>query len=353
MGPRRYHLRLHADLRSPRAVLLAASITAGCASAPAEGPPAAGARGETLSFTFENDIFGQSDNGYTDGLNVGWVSAEARELRPDSLAKKWLDFADVLPLVPLENPRKYATWSFGQEIYTPTVISTANPPASDQPYAGILFADFGIVARGDRHAQSWRVRLGVVGPESGADWVQESVHEALGITRPLGWSQQLPTEPVINIDYTFAPTWIGTDGEGVAWRAIPAVGAGAGTYFTGAGASLIGAVGVNLPETIGLSTLRRGVDPLAPISVNHDRASFAFFAGAGGFVVGHFLPLDGTVFRGSRSVESEPTVGYLTGGLRWSGSGFSLGLQYTAFSDTFEGQRSDPNYGAITLTWSR
>ena len=57
--------------------------------------------------------------------------------------------------------------------------------------------------------------------------------------------------------------------------------------------------------------------------------SVAFFGGIGGHAIAHYLPLDGTVFKDSRSVDTEPFVGNTSIGVALRRGGFALSLAAT------------------------
>ena len=61
-----------------------------------------------------------------------------------------MDFWSFLPHIGNENCKVYAAWTLGQEIFTPDDITLINPPADDQPYAGVLFLDSTLYARSKR-----------------------------------------------------------------------------------------------------------------------------------------------------------------------------------------------------------
>jgi lipid A 3-O-deacylase len=77
----------------------------------------------------------------------------------------------------------------------------------------------------------------------------------------------------------------------------------------------------------------------------------SFFGGLGGYGVAHYLPLDGTVFQDSRSVESEPFIGTGSLGLSLRHEGFVMSLAATFFTDTFKTQRESAEYGTLSMSW--
>lgn len=306
-----------------------------------------------LTFTVENDAFTGSDNNYTNGLGISWVSGNLNTNEDDRFVSKWQRFWSFLPFVGDEGYDTYASWTLAQEMHTPDDITDPNPPADDQPYAGVLYVDSLLYARKERWAHVWELKVGVVGPASQAENVQRDFHELIGGDEPMGWDTQLPNEPVINIGYTVAHlAAAGHAGQSAEWRVVPVGTVGAGTYFTGVGAGVYGELGWNLVDALGGTALRTGLNAASTVGVGPvDDWSVAFFGGLGGYGVAHYLPLDGTVFHDSRSVESKPFIGMGSLGFALRRGGFALSLAATFFTDTFDEQRENAEFGTVSLSW--
>ena len=182
----------------------------------------ANARGEALTITGENDVLTNSDNNYTNGGAISWVSADLDTYDSDSFVSKWARFWKFLPFVLDDGYSTYAGWSLVQEMNTPDDIQDPNPPEDDQPYAGVLYVDSLLYARKERWAHVWQLKAGVVGPASQAESVQKKVHDLIGGDEPLGWDTQLPNEPVVNITYTGSYLAAsGHVGRSAEWRIVP------------------------------------------------------------------------------------------------------------------------------------
>jgi hypothetical protein len=78
----------------------------------------------------------------------------------------------------------------------------------------------------------------------------------------------------------------------------------------------------------------------------------SFFGGVGAYGVAHYLPLDGTVFRDSRSVDSKPVIGMGSFGFCLRRETFTLSFARTFFSDTFETQRQGTDFGTVSVSWT-
>ena len=178
----------------------------------------------------------------------------------------------------------------------------------------------------------------------------------MGADEPMGWHTQLPNEPVINVGYTAAYL----DGRRACgpnraqWRVGP-LGHRRGRERTSPepASACYGEVGWNLVDAFGVTALRSGLNAASTVGVGRVKGwSSEFFGGVGGYGVAHYLPLDGTVFRDSRSVESEPSIGMGSLGFCVRHEGLVVSLAATFFSDTFETQRENrPQFGTLSVSW--
>jgi len=332
------------------ALILGALLSCGAVDCVAQ--PVAPYRG-ALTVTVENDVATGSDNNYTNGIGMSWVSNATKTYDEKSFVRRWGDFWSFLPFVGKDGYRTYVAWSVAQEMHTPDDIKIANPPLDDQPYAGVLYLDNIVYAKGERATHAWQLRVGVVGPASQAENVQKWFHDVTGGDEPMGWDTQLPNEPVINIGYTGAYLLArGNLGKSAEWRIVPVANVGLGNYFTGAGVGVYGEVGWNLVDALGGTALRQGFNVASTVGVApSDKWTVSLSGGVAGYGVLHYLPLDGTVFRNSRSVESKPFIGMGTLGVSVRHRNFVAFVGRTFFSKTFETEREDVQFGTFSLSW--
>lgn len=305
-----------------------------------------------VTFTLENDVFTKSDNNYTNGVGVAWVS-RAVDPHDDGVLGRWTGFWSFLPFVGDDDSMTYASWAVAQEMYTPDNIKVPNPPTDDQPYAGILYVDSTLYSRKPGWTHAWQLKLGVVGPASRADEVQRNFHKMLGADQPQGWSTQLPNEPIVNVTYTVAH--LAAEGRTVGsteWKVVPVATVGVGNYFTGAGVGIYGEVGWNLVNALGVTALHSGLNAASTVGVRpQNRWSVSFFGGVGAYAVAHYLPLDGTVFRHSRSVNTDPVVGMSSFGFCVRRDRLTVSFARTLYSETFRTERALTDYGTLSASW--
>ena len=342
-----------------RRVTCAAPALAACAvlAAPyanaAESADTAEGAASAITLTIENDLFTGSDNNYTNGIGLTWVSRNVNTYEPDSFVSKWAGFWKFLPFIGDDGYETYAGWSLAQEMHTPDDITVPDPPLDDQPYAGILYVDSILYARKERWTHAWELKLGVVGPDSKAGNTQRWFHDVIGDDEPMGWDTQLPNEPVINLTYTVAHLLAeGSAGRTAQWRVVPVGSIGLGTYFTGVGLGTYAEVGWNLVPNLGGTALREGLNAASTVGAGPVHGwSVAFFGGFAGYGVAHYLPLDGTVFKDSRSVDTEPFIGQGSVGVSVRHGGFVMALSRTYYTKTFDTERQKPEFGTLSMSW--
>lgn len=243
-------------------------VVAACRSRrpdPEAGPTQRPASDLTLALTVENDAFaGNSDNNYANGVGISVQTGRLGGGDDDGFLGDWVDFWSFLPALRDEGCSVYAKWTLGQEMYTPNDIRNPLPQPDDQPWAGILLLDSTLYATTLRLTHAWNLRLGMVGPSAHADDLQTWYHELIGAPEPQGWEHQLPDEFIVSVDYTLGGEWLSRDLRGSAsCRLVPLGGLSLGNCFTGASAGMYGEFGWNLAPSVGLLSIRRGMDSLS------------------------------------------------------------------------------------------
>lgn len=230
------------------------------------------------------------------------------------------------------------TLELGQDMYTPTEDAVRSLPGQ-RPYAGWLYVRGASIAVTQHDRRSAEIILGVTGPASFAGQAQEAFHHLVhGFRRPLGWSNQLPTE----LDGALRAEdarYIAPSGAAHQWvDLVPAAHLTVGTLRTAVGASARARVGIGLTHPWLADPERRWWEAY-------------LFVGGQTEAVARDLFLDGSTFHRSVHVSREPVVGAWERGVGvrlWR-----LGLEYRAVSQGRE-YRTGPAvhpFGGITLSW--
>ncbi|MEO6245933.1 MAG: lipid A deacylase LpxR family protein [Opitutaceae bacterium] len=303
----------------------------------------------------ENDSFTGTDQHYTNGLKISWLSAELTAWGHTGWRQSLLDH---LPFVPRLEGQKDVGMAFGQNIYTPRDIKARNPDREDRPYAGWAYFEFDFITKTPAIMDNFAIQIGVVGPHSYAEETQTRFHRLIGIGEPHGWDYQLRDELGVNVIYERRWRLYGRafdDSLGLDF--VPHAGVSVGNVQTYANTGGTVRVGYQLPSDFGVQLSRGGSVGGSPADdrdprVAHDRnLSFFLFAAVDGRAVARDLFLDGNTFRHSRSVTKEDLVADLSAGVGLVAGRWQLTFTHVRRTREFEAQ-AEPfnNFGSFTLS---
>lgn len=166
-----------------------------------------------VGIVLENDLFTSSvnDKYYTNGVEIFY---------------RFLSGDTSTTLI-----KKINEVRAGQYIFNPQTVKAADPGIHDRAFAGYLFGQFA-QSRFYRNESLLRFsgQIGVVGPGSGAEQVQETIHDVFGYKPVNGWDYQIRNTLALQVGATYALKVAGTDHIDLHARANVV----AGTAFTGA-----------------------------------------------------------------------------------------------------------------------
>lgn len=141
-----------------RLVIMVGGIACSAAS-PAAADHASDEETGTFVLVVENDLFRNTDRGYTSGIRVGWIT-------PPDHAPDWIEhLARQLPWFKGWK-RVRAEYTINQAIFTPANIRLREPDPRDRPYAGWLETSFALIGETKSTLDQLSVSVGMVGPAS-------------------------------------------------------------------------------------------------------------------------------------------------------------------------------------------
>lgn len=348
-------------------VLVAAAVAlllaCGCVSAE---PLDAGADSgpQTLSFIFENDLFGNTDQQYTNGVRLSWLSPDLKRLSAAPQVPLWLRSL-VERLTAFERhvqdgaARQFNVGvGLGQLMFTPEDTQATALVVDDRPYAGWLYGSLTFVSKSADVADTLELQAGVVGPASLAEDAQKFVHDIRDIPKPRGWDNQLDNEPGFLLYYE--RKWRLARGRlplGFDYDVITHAGLALGNVSDYLALGGEARFGWNVPNDFGTSLIRPGGNGNAPTVMDsadaRSRALGAYvFAGVGGRAVARDIFLDGNTFESSHDVSKKPLVGDLVVGASLVYRVAKISYAQVFRSSEFDGQRRDPNFGSISFSLS-
>ncbi len=300
----------------------------------------------TFSINWEDDIWNGTDANYTNGIRFS-VAGRQDDV-PD-----WLeDTADVMPFFDARGSKRWQ-FAFGQNMYTPKNYELTTPQPNDRPYAGWLYGSAGLTSDTGRTLDNFNITLGIVGPSSLAEQVQETVHDAIGSPHPMGWQYQLHDEPGVIVSYErkWRNLWQVNPG-GYGFDVTPSAGGAVGNILTQASVGSVVRFGKNLPTDYGpplINSVLTGTDYF--VANKNDDLGWYIFAGVQGDAVARNIFLDGNTFRDSARVNKEDFVGDLQGGVAVTYHGVRYAYTEVVRSKEFKTQDDGDSYGALTVSW--
>lgn len=207
---------------------------------------------DIYTFSTDNDIVFNSDNGYTAALFFAWMGDEYKQAEKDSFTYYYTstlsNLVNYLPYVSLDGKKLNASISLQEMIVTPTDLNSTEPNTDDVAYSGTLGLHFSIYAWDAQEFDQFRISTGVVGPLSGAEQIQTYIHKITGSTEPKGWDNQLDNHFVLNFGYLKGyKSYTKKLGSNVRLEWFNSGFADFGNYYVGAGGGTLLRLGQNMP----------------------------------------------------------------------------------------------------------
>lgn len=357
---------------------LAAVFALSCRLAAAQTPPAGGGQAAEQrrldgvdgmrklrfgSFTIysENDkYFAGTDQRYTNGLKLSWLSTDLRSFRDREVPAVVRSLSRTIDRFLDPDAQPKLGLCFGQNFFTPTDTQATEYIPTDRPYAAWLYAGAAFhnyrpaVERADgsfgpARLHVFEIDVGVVGPWAQGEWVQNNFHKLIGAETAKGWDNQIGNEVGVNLVYEHKWRFSTRDAR-TAWGAdfIPHLGLCLGNVATYANAGFEVRAGYRLPADFGTSLIRPSGDSNA---VRRPKFNVFLFAMTDGRAVARDITLDGNTFRDSPSIDKKPLVMDVSAGLGVGGTGWQLTYSQASRSREFEGQTDWQDFGSLAFSW--
>ncbi len=278
---------------------------------------------------FENDIFDKTDKNYTNGVKFSAL------YKID--AQKY-DYFQI-PFLYEASKNHFVTFSFGQDIYTPSETNITIPDSNDHPYAAWLYVGCALHQADDKESETLELQLGVVGPWALGEQVQNGIHSVTGSEKALGWDSQLHNE--LGVVLAYEHRWRHATKPflwGVNADVLPFVGGTLGNIYTYANVGAVARIGWNIPQDFakaiehpaqvaGLPALKKDD------TMYREKWAFYFLSSFDMHALARYIFLDGNTFGDSPSVQRDYFVGEYTAGI-----GIDYGAFHIAFMNTFSSE---------------
>jgi Uncharacterized protein conserved in bacteria len=163
------------------AALLLASVLPAMSAEPGAEPPDPAS---TFIITEENDFFAGTDEHYTNGIKLAWVSGDLkRYAEDDRLPHFVLPYLAMLPFVNEPGQQYNVALALGQNMYTPQNTATTAYQPGDRPYAGWTYMSLALHAKTASQLDTFETTLGIVGPSARAGETQNNYHVLMGFKK--------------------------------------------------------------------------------------------------------------------------------------------------------------------------
>ncbi len=331
--------------------------TLACAAEPTAAQ-ASPSTASTLILTEENDFFGGTDEHYTNGIKISWVSGDLLKYAQDERLPDFvLPYLAALPFVNDAGQQYNVALSAGQNMYTPGDTSTSEYQPDDRPYAGWSYVSLALHAKTPRELDTFETTLGIVGPSARAGETQNDYHTLMGFEKAKGWKHQIHDEPGLVLSWQRTLRAARGDlGRDVAWDVLPRFGVTAGNVLTQASAGVETRLGLNLPWDFGTSLISPGggvsapADPEDPRLRRETTFGLHLFAGAEGRAVARNIFLDGNTWEHSPSVTKKNFVADLSAGIGIVMGATKLTYTHVYRTEEYDGQNSPQMFGSVSLS---
>lgn len=349
-----------AALAQAGAPVTSADPTPASASAEPAAPAVeiAGLRFGSLSVYAENDkFFAGTDRNYTNGVKLSVLSTNLRDFDTDGVPRPLRALSRALSPLMHEDAIPKLGLSLGHQIFTPEDTSLTTPQPADRPYAAWLFTGISFQNYHPPGPDASLARLSTVEVQfgvAGGSWalgefVQNNFHNLINVETAKGWGQQIDSEPGLNLVYEHKWRWSTADARtGLGADFIPHAGFSLGNVFTYANAGASVRLGYALPADFGTNLIRPSGDSNAT-----RRAPFGvwLFGQFDGRAVARDLTLDGNTFVDSPSIDKEPFVADLVGGIGFGTTNWQLTYAQAVRTKEFKGQSDSQVFGSLSLTY--
>ncbi|WP_269970700.1 MULTISPECIES: lipid A deacylase LpxR family protein [unclassified Shewanella] len=242
-----------------------------------------------------------------------------------------------------------------QQMWTPAEIELEAPQSTDRPYAGYLAIESHTVHYGNKWALKNWFSLGVIGPASGAQQVQEFVHKITGSSPPLGWQYQIENQVTLQLAYELDGLLLRRDAFNNAfvgqtqWELSGFSHTQAGNFRTETDLGLTLRWGNNLEDSFGRLSQHRG--HMGNLTSTSNRNTFILYSRA--FVGYRFNDLS---LAGSLPYESDlklenKQAGFTTG-IIWSQPTWSVGWSFNTYTKEHQADSAKwHGYGSLLFSW--
>ncbi|MCX6062367.1 MAG: lipid A deacylase LpxR family protein [Campylobacterales bacterium] len=204
---------------------------------------------QIFSVAIDNDYVFHSDDHYTGGMQVGWMSDTYDYNISNWYVSSMSNMASLLKIADFDGKHQNASINLQEIIITPKNLAAHKPLYNDVPYVGILAANFSLFLWETSMFEEYKFSIGAVGSHSGGQQLQDAAHKIVGNSGANGWDNQIGDRVLLQAGYIkgirqFEKSF--TDGMGFEWFNNYFL--DIGNIYTGAGFGSTVRYGYNMPK---------------------------------------------------------------------------------------------------------
>ncbi len=269
---------------------------------------------DVYTFSTDNDIVFDSDNGYTAALYFSWMGDELKDSEDGSFThtytSSFANLVDYIPFTNISSKKLNATISVQEMIITPTDLNATEPEYDDVAYSGTLGFHFSLYAWDETEFDQFRISTGVVGPLSGAEYIQKYIHKITGSTEPKGWDNQLDNHFFLNLGYLKGyKSYTKEFDHNIRLEWFNSGFADLGNYYVGAGGGTLIRFGQNMPYNFDVLSALMSVSSANQVNFKsrNDHFGWAFNMGVYANYIAYLYTLEASKELGNHQDISEVT----------------------------------------------
>ncbi len=305
---------------------------------------------ETFNYSMENDAVVNTDFGYTHGGRISLLFF--RGDTKDSFLN--------IPFSSYKDTNNFISFAYANQMYTPSDIKETTLLDNDRPYAGYSYIELGLHQSSKRDLDSLTLELGVIGPSSGMESLQNKIHIVLDAHNSNGWDNQLEDEYIFQLNYMHKWRLVHEDIANLNSVLVPYLGANLGNRSTKMSGGALYRIGYNIPSDYGVNSMNEGSFSSIPThskAIVNDPSKWSLFLNlAGGTnLVFRDIFLDGNTFEDSHSIDRNMFNAYIMAGFTYRYKHFTLDFFHSYYSEEFESEeyyKDYKGYSSIIFTYN-
>ncbi|MGF2686451.1 lipid A deacylase LpxR family protein [Marinobacter sp. DUT-3] len=311
----------------------------------------------TWFLSVDNDSFAQTDDHYTNGLQIGWVSGYLEKYEEGPVPGFVATGLGSLPLINKQGRQRFISHSLSHRIFTPNDTETTEAVENDVPYSGMLFASLTAGAQDAKNMDAFTFYYGFAGPSARGEEVQNEFHRLIGVDQVNGWDHQIHDEILLNVAYEHRRRlWSFGSNQGWGGDVIGQLGGSLGNLISMATAGIGARFGWGVPDDYGIPPQFFGEETIGsrPYTSYGTQSGVWLFTLLNGSYIANAIFWDGNTFKDSMSVDYDPGIARLYTGINarsgnWSGS-FAITKTTVPWENPTD--RKVQTYGRIGITYT-